>query len=413
MLRALVACGSVLSMLFLMVPWQGCLAPDPDNVPVSDTLAAEPQLEYGISTDSFTVIKGHVQKNQSLSQILQKYGVQGKTVHEIAEASKDVWDVRKLAAGRPLTVFCSKDAEGVAKCFVYESSDKEYVVFDLRDSLNVYVVQRPVERKLRLIEGEIRSSLYAELEKLGHSPALAVELSEIFAWTVDFYRIQKGDRFFALYEEDVVEGQSVGIGRIRAANFESGGKANDAHYFEVDGLKGYYASDGQSLKKAFLQAPLKFSRISSAFSKGRLHPVLKTLRPHLGTDYAAPHGTPIMAVGDGTVSEARYTSGNGNYVKIRHNKTYETQYLHMSKFRSGISKGVRVRQGEVIGYVGSTGLATGPHVCFRFWKNGKQIDHRKEVPPRSEPIPADLIERFKQVVSRNNAQADSLRRVVS
>lgn len=393
--------------------WSGCGGPSTDSVVESDTLVVEPEFEYGISTDSFTVIKGKVQKNQSLSQILQKYGVPSHTVHAMALASKDVWDVRKLAVGNPLTVFCSKDTDGVAKCFVYESSVKEYVVFDLRESLSVYVVQKPVERRLRLIEGEIHSSLYAELEKLGHSPALAVELAEIFAWTVDFYRIQKGDRFYALYEEDVVEGQSIGIGRIRAANFESGGKPNDAHYFEVDGLKGYYSSDGQSLKKAFLQAPLKFSRISSAFSKGRLHPVLKTLRPHLGTDYAAPHGTPIMAVGDGTVTEARYTSGNGNYVKIRHNKTYETQYLHMSKFRSGISKGVRVRQGEIIGYVGSTGLATGPHVCFRFWKNGKQIDHRKEVPPRSEPVPAAVLGAFKDVVSRNNAQADSLRRAAS
>lgn len=398
---------------FLLFAWGWGCNNSSEPVVVSDTLVAEPELEYGISTEGYTVIKSHVKRNQSLSQILQQYGVGQQTVHDVSSASQGVFDVRKMSVGQPLTVFCSKDKDGVAHCFVYEASATDYVVFDLRDSLRVYREQKPVEKRLRVIDAEIHSSLYQELDKMGHSPALAVELSEIYAWTIDFYRIQKGDKFSVLYEENYVEGQSIGITKILASTFTNNGKTISAHRFEVDGTVTYYDAAGESLKKAFLQAPVKFSRISSGFSKARLHPVLNTLRPHLGTDYAAPHGTPIMAVGDGTVTEARHTAGNGNYVKIRHNKTYETQYLHMSKFRKGIKPGVRVSQGEIIGYVGSTGLATGPHVCFRFWKNGKQIDHRKEISPRSEPIPAGQLNQFKEVVKANLLKMDELRRATS
>jgi murein DD-endopeptidase MepM/ murein hydrolase activator NlpD len=233
---------------------------------------------------------------------------------------------------------------------------------------------------------------------------MAIALSEIYAWTIDFYRIQKGDAFKVFFEEHFVEGNSIGIGRILSSSFSQGGKTVKAYYFENGEEKGYYDAEGNSLKKAFLKAPVKFSRISSGYSTKRLHPVLKTVRPHYGTDYAAPHGTPIMAVGDGTVTEARYTGGNGNYVKIRHNKSIETQYLHMSRFADGVRPGKRVSQGDIIGYVGSTGLATGPHVCFRFWKNGKQVDHRKEEMQGAGPLPDALMPAFKV----RAAQLDSL-----
>jgi len=371
----------------------------------SDTLANElVNVEYGLVTDSFIVVRDQVQRNQSLSSILLPYNVPMATIDRLAKASKDVFDVRKIASGKPYTIFCSKDSLGEAKCFIYEVNATDYVVFDLRDSINIYRDSKPMEVKLRHTAGTINSSLYVDLQKAGADPTLAISLSEVYAWTIDFYRIQKGDRFEVLYEENHVDGRPVGLGRIIASAFTQGEKTIRAYWFEHGEEKGYFDDEGNSLRKAFLKAPVKFSRISSGYSTARLHPVLKTTRPHYGTDYAAPHGTPIMAVGDGVVTEAQFKGGNGNYVKIRHNSVYETQYLHMSKFAAGIRPGKRVSQGDIIGYVGSTGLATGPHVCFRFWKNGQQVDHRKEQMPSAEPVPTHLRERFDEV----RAKADSL-----
>lgn len=366
-------------------------------------------IEYGIVTNDFIVVRDEVQRNQNLATILMPYQVSMTTIDQLAKASKEVFDVRKMAAGRPFTIFCSKDSLGVAKCFIYEVNATDYVVFDLRDSVHVYMESKPMETHVRQIAGEINSSLYVDLQKAGADASMAIALSEIYAWTIDFYRIQKGDAFKVFFEEHFVEGNSIGIGRILSSSFSHGGKTVKAYYFENGEEKGYYDAEGNSLKKAFLKAPVKFSRISSGYSTKRLHPVLKTVRPHYGTDYAAPHGTPIMAVGDGTVTEARYTGGNGNYVKIRHNKSIETQYLHMSRFADGVRPGKRVRQGDIIGYVGSTGLATGPHVCFRFWKNGKQVDHRKEEMQTAGPLPDALMPMFKA----RTMQIDSLAQAAS
>lgn len=349
---------------------------------------------FGLETDSFMLIKGVVAKNQSLSQILQQYSVGSKAIYDLALASDTVFNVKRIRAGKPFTVFCTKDSLNEAKCFVYESSAVDYVVFDLRDSVHVYKGKRPMRIVQRTMEGTINSSLYQTMMDIGASPMLAVELSEVYAWTIDFYRIQKGDGFKVIYEENMVDDRVVGIRRILAADFVHGGQHNLAYYFKSGDFEGYFNGEGENLKKAFLQAPLKFSRISSGFNRKRFHPVLKRVKAHLGTDYAAPRGTPILAVGDGTISEAKYKSNNGNYVKMRHNSVYETQYLHMSKIAAGIKPGVRVKQGDVIGYVGSTGLATGPHVCFRFWKNGQQVDHRRQKMPPAEPVSADLMEQF-------------------
>lgn len=353
-------------------------------------------IEYGLVTNDFIVVRDEVQRNQNLSSILLPYQVPMAVIDQLAKASKEVFDVRKFAAGRPYTIFCSKDSLGAAKCFVYEVNAHEYVVFDLRDSINIYRDFKPMETRLRHVQGDINSSLYVDLQKVGANPTLAISLSEIYAWTIDFYRIQKGDAFEVLFEENYVDGNPIGTGRILRSSFSQSGRPIRAYFFEHGDEKGYFDDQGNSLRKAFLKAPVKFSRISSGYSAKRLHPVLKTVRPHFGTDYAAPHGTPIMSVGDGTVTEAKYSGGNGNYVKIRHNSVYETQYLHMSKFATGIRPGKRVSQGDIIGYVGSTGLATGPHVCFRFWKNGKQVDHRKEQLPTAEPIADHLRPQFEQ-----------------
>lgn len=360
--------------------------------------------QYGFSTDSFLVVKDKVKRNQNLSSILLPYGVPYSTIDALAKASKEVFDVRKLAAGKPYTIYCTKDSAGLATCFVYEQNAVEYVVFEMQDSINIYKGKKDIEKKTRYVSGEVNSSLYVDLQKADADPMLAIELSEIYAWTIDFYRIQKGDRFDILYVENYVDGKSIGIDRILASTFTHFGKPIAAYYFESESEKGYFDAEGNNLKKAFLQAPVKYSRISSGYSMRRFHPVQKRYKAHLGTDYAAPTGTPIMAVGDGVITQAQYKRNNGNYVKIRHNSVYETQYLHMSKIASGIRPGVRVSQGDVIGYVGSTGLATGPHVCFRFWKNGKQVDHRREELPPSEPISDESFPLF----SKEKARLDSL-----
>lgn len=360
--------------------------------------------QYGFSTDSFLVVKDKIKRNQNLSSILLPYGVPYSTIDAIAKASKEIFDVRKLAAGKPYTVYCTKDSAGLATCFVYEQNAVEYVVFDIQDSVRIYKGQKEIEKRTRYVTGEVNSSLYVDLKKVDADPMLAIELSEIYAWTIDFYRIQKGDRFEILYVENYVDGKSIGVDRVLSSTFTHFGKEIAAYYFESENEKGYFDEEGNNLKKAFLQAPVKYSRISSGYSKRRFHPVQKRYKAHLGTDYAAPKGTPIMAVGDGVITQARYKRNNGNYVKMRHNSVYETQYLHMTRIASGIKPGVRVSQGDVIGYVGSTGLATGPHVCFRFWKNGRQVDHRREELPPSEPIAKPSLPLFE----KRRAELDSI-----
>ena len=358
--------------------------------------AKSAEILYGFSTDTLLVTRAEIGHNEFLSNILSRHNVNYGLIDKISKESRDIFDVRKLQSGKSYCILSSKDS--TAKCFIYEPNEVEYVVYDFSnsDSLVIYKHQKPVEVRERAISGVINSSLYTAMQRNGGDPTLAISLSEIYAWTIDFYRIQPGDKFKVIINEQFVEGKPIGFGKIKAAYFQHKGEDFYAFPFEQNGVKSYYDEKSKSLKKAFLQAPLKFSRISSRYSARRLHPVLKTNRPHLGTDYAAPSGTPIMTTGDGVVIAAGYTRGNGKYVKVKHNDTYTTQYLHMSKFAAGIKKGRRVRQGEVIGYVGSTGLATGPHVCYRFWKHGKQVDPFKEKTPPAEPISKDNVSKFNE-----------------
>ncbi|MEX2595488.1 MAG: peptidoglycan DD-metalloendopeptidase family protein [Salibacteraceae bacterium] len=356
---------------------------------VDSIIVQECNEEFGIDLDGFHVEKGKIQPNQFLADILLPYGVSYAKISRLAEKSKNGFDIRRLNAGKNYTLICSNDSALRAEFFIYEASPIDYVVYDLRDSIDIYSGQRPIQLEEREAQGVITSSLYQTLIDQNLSPALAMELSDIYAWTIDFYRIQKHDFFKLVYSVKKVNDQVVGIHDIRAALFHHDGEPYYAFQFEQEGKMDYFDETGNSLRKAFLQAPLKFSRMTSGYTKSRFHPVQKRWKAHLGTDYAAPTGTPIMAVGDGVITEARYKRFNGNYVKIKHNSTYTTQYLHMSKIANGIKPGTRVRQGETIGYVGSTGLATGPHVCFRFWKNGSQVDHRQEKLPPSEPIKED------------------------
>jgi murein DD-endopeptidase MepM/ murein hydrolase activator NlpD len=350
---------------------------------VEDTVYV-PTVEYGIETDSFTVYKDVIKPNEFLANILLKYKIPYPKIDQLAKESKEIFDVRKMAAGKNYTILCSKDSTGKAQCFIYEPNATDYVVFDLRDTISIYKGKKDVETKIKTASGVISSSLYQTLVNAKVSPVLAIEMANVYAWTIDFYRIQKGDWFKIIYEEKFVDGKSIGVGKVIAANFNHYEKDFFACYFEQDSIGDYFDAEANSLRRAFLKSPLKYGRLTSGFTMRRFHPVQKRNKPHLGTDYAAPTGTPIMATGDGVVIASSYSKYNGNFVKIRHNSTYTTQYLHMSK--RGVKVGQHVTQSDVIGYVGSTGLATGPHVCYRFWKNGSQTNHLREEFPPSKPV---------------------------
>jgi murein DD-endopeptidase MepM/ murein hydrolase activator NlpD len=339
---------------------------------------------YGINVTGLNIVEGTVSKNQTLATILSPFNVPYQIIDEIAKKSKEVFDVRWIAANKKFTVITPSNSSK-AQFFIYEPNPAEYVVFNL-DSVDVYKAEKPAEIRKREIGGRIESSLYNAMVDKGISPELIDEFADLYGWSVDFQGLQKGDIYKVVFEEKLVEGTVVSVSGIHFAYFEHKGEALHAIPFEQNGQLSFFDQNGNSFKKAFLRDPLKYSRISSRYNLNRFHPVQKRYKAHLGTDYAAPTGTEIRSVGDGTVVEARYTSANGNYVKVKHNGTYTTQYLHMSKIGKGIKAGTRVRQGQVIGYVGSTGLATGPHLCFRFWKNGKQEDWLKEKIPPSEPI---------------------------
>ncbi|MBK8444796.1 MAG: peptidoglycan DD-metalloendopeptidase family protein [Sphingobacteriales bacterium] len=298
--------------------------------------------------------------------------------------------MRNLKAGHGYTVLC--DADQKAQYFIYESDPTMYVMLDFTGGTGtVDVKKRQIERKIKTASGVINSSLYLTLEQNKISPKIAVKLAQVYAWSVDFFHLQKGDYFKILYEEIYADGKLVGVGEIKSAVFNQNSEDNYAIYFEKDDTRGYYDEKNNLLQRSFLRAPVEYGRISSRYNRSRFHPVLKTVRAHLGTDFAAPYGTPIISTADGTVQKVGYTSGNGNFVKIKHDQTYETQYLHMSKFAKGVKIGTHIKQGQVIGYVGSTGLATGPHVCYRFWKNGTQVDPLREKFSVSKPIDKKML----------------------
>ncbi len=357
---------------------------------------------FGLPVDSFTVVNGTIQHNQFLTSILDDYGIDNTTALRLAQKARPVFSVRNLAAGKPYTIFCTKDSTQKAQYFIYQPDPVDYVVYDLRDTMKVYTGKRPVTIKTEGLSGTINSSLYETLESQHADPDLAIKLANIFAWTIDFYSIQKGDWFKIIYDQQYVKGKPIESGAIRSAEFSSRGEAYKAYYFEPDITTGgeFFNEEGKSLRKAFLKAPLKFSRITSHYSMHRFHPIEKIWKAHLGTDYAAPTGTPIHTTANGVVIASRYTRFNGNYVKVKHNRIYTTQYLHMS--RRAVKVGQHVVQGQVIGYVGMTGLATGPHVCYRFWKNGKQVDPLKQKFPAATPVAKKYMPEFRQLVDSAN-----------
>jgi hypothetical protein len=339
---------------------------------------------YGIPANDFELVQGRIKRNQMLGNILNDHGVSNQQIYNISLLPRDAFDVRKIKAGNKYALFI--DSIGV-RYFVYEKDKVNYAVIHLEDSIHVEVGEKSVHVKTLEVAGKIESSMWEDLTDRGINPMISIELSEIYQWSIDFFGLQEGDQYKVIYDESFVDSNSVGISKIHAAWFKHAGHDFWAIPFVQDSVRSFFDEEGNSLRKAFLKAPLRFSRISSGFSNSRMHPVLKIRRPHHGVDYSAPTGTPVHAVGDGQVfAKAYQRGGGGNYVKIKHNSVYSTTYMHLSKFGKGISVGTYVKQGDVIGYVGSTGMSTGPHLDFRFYKNGQAIDPLKVKAPPVEPI---------------------------
>lgn len=360
------------------------------EVEISDAFEEElppPILVYGIPVDSFLIESGKVKSNQYLSQILNANGVSMGDIDRIAKNSKTLFDVRRIQSGKNYSFFFTPDSVRQPKYFIYEDSPVEYYVYELFDSLKVYRGEKEIETRKRVANGTIESSLWNTMVDNGLDPMLALDLNDIYQWTIDFFAVQKGDQFRVVFDEKYVDSTYIGIGDIYASEFDSNGVPIYAFRFSQNDSVGYYDENGQNLQKQFLKAPLEFSRISSRFSNGRLHPVLRIVRAHHGVDYAAPKGTPVRSIGEGTVTAKAYQAGGGgNYVKIKHNSVYSTTYMHLSGYAKGITPGVRVKQGQVIGYVGATGLATGPHLDFRVYKNGTAVDPLKVESPPADPV---------------------------
>lgn len=365
---------------------------------------------YGFAMDDYEVVLDTVRSGDTFGKLMDNFGVSAGQVYQIVEKVKDTFDVRQLRAGRPFTLLRSKDSLNKPQVFIYHPNRIDYVVIDMRDSIQCYRDKLPVTTKRRTVTGVINSSLSQAMTDQGLSQNLVHELSSIYQWTVDFFRLQKGDHFKIIYNENYINDTTfVGIENVEATLLNHYNRPYYAFRFTTDSLTGtadYYDEKANTLRSFFLKAPLNYTRISSRYSLNRFHPVQKKWKAHLGTDYAAPHGTPIMATANGVVERSGYNSGNGNYVKIKHNDTYSTQYLHMSK--RAVKVGDRVKQGDIIGYVGSTGLATGPHVCYRFWYNGKQVDPYAIDLPAAEPIKEELKESYFSFIQSLKEEIDQI-----
>lgn len=368
-----------------------------DSVQREEKEISKPVVLYGMVVNNLHVVEDVVKRNQRFTDLLEGYHIPYRVQQQLSLLPRQTFDFRKISANKKYTLITEHDSARSVRALIYESSPIDYYIFHLKDSMHVEAGHREVVTLEKEVAGIIGSSLSETIEKLGISHELTNRFVDIFAWQIDFQRLQKGDRFKLFYEEQQVEGEPIGIGKISGVYFEHFNHPYYAVPFDQgDGLD-YFDDEGKSLRKALLKYPIEFTRISSRYNLRRFHPIAKVVRAHRGTDFAAPAGTPIRTVGDGIVLEAQYNGNNGNYVKVRHNGTYTTQYLHMSKIASGMRSGVKVRQGETIGFVGSTGLATGPHLCYRFWRNGVQVDAlRVELPP-SQPVKMEFLPRFEEV----------------
>ena len=363
---------------------------------------------YNIKLENRGIAYSKTGNNQNLSDILAPY-ISAGLIDKIANSTADIFDVRKMHSGNAYARITANDSTHRLLYFIYEISSIEFVVYDFCDSLKVYRDKKKVKVAVKTASGQISGSLWRTFESLDLNISLALDISEVFAWTVDFYGLQNGDSFKVIYEEMYVDGRMIGIDKILSAYFHTGTRDYYAFLWEGKGKKAYFDENGQSLQRSFLKAPLRFSRISSRFTGSRMHPILRIARPHFGVDYAAPSGTPVEALGEGKVTEAGWKGGYGRFIAIRHNSVYATSYAHLSGYAKNISPGVHVSQGQVIGYVGSSGLSTGPHLDFRVYRNVSPIDPLHLESPPSEPVPASFMPQYKTLVSRYKPQLDAIK----
>ena len=368
--------------------------------------------EFGYTLNNYNVKKSKVKNGDSFGSILERNNLYYPQIYNIVQKVKKVYDIRKINIGKPYTILSSKDSLNTPLMFIYQPNKIDYVVVSLTDSLWAEKKSKAVKIKEFEAEGIITSSLSETMEKQKLSPLLSNELSEIYAWTIDFFRLEKGDNFKIIYSAKYIDDSIyVGLNRIHSAFFEHRGKPFYAIEFETDPKRGiveYFDENGKNLRRAFLRSPVQFSRVSSRYNlKRRIAYYGYRIRPHKGTDFAAAVGTPIRATASGTVTKSSYTRSNGNYVKIKHNGTYSTQYLHMDK--RGVKVGQFVKQGDYIGTVGMTGNTSGPHVCYRFWKNGRQVDPLKQKLPEAKPISKELKERYMVHMDPIKKQLDAIK----
>ena len=394
------------TVLFLVF---SCKDKEPESIV---TKKAKPQKvhQFGFDFNDFNVLHDTIKKGDTFGSIIENQNLGNKQVYDIIEKVKDSFNVRTIRIGKPYTFLRSKDRYKKLQYAIYQPDRASYYIIDFRDSVGVTKITRPIRIKKRTIAGELNGSFSEELQRQKVDPALANKLIKVYAWSIDFFKLKKGDQFGVIFTERYIDDTIYdGVDSLSAAFFEYKGKMIYAFPFaqnEGSGKIDYYDEDGKALKNFFLKSPLKYANITSRFSKSRFHPVQMMWKAHKGTDYAAPTGTPIMTTASGIVEQTGYTAGNGNFVKVKHDRTYSTQYLHMSRIL--VRRGQRVTQGSVIGKVGSTGLATGPHVCYRFWKNGVQVDALRLKLPNSQPMESKNLPRFKQQIEPLKWELDSV-----
>jgi murein DD-endopeptidase MepM/ murein hydrolase activator NlpD len=382
-----------------------------EDVAENQVIPKSKKSDFGFKFSDFNVVQDSVKSGDTFGSILQNQNIGDKKVFDIVAQVRDTFDVRTIRINKHYTLLRSKNKTNTLDVFIYQPDALNYYVVDLRDSIaKVYKKTKPLTLKRRTIGGVLKGSLSETLESANVEGALATRISKIFAWSIDFFKVKKGDRFGLTFTERYINDSIYdGVDSLEAAFFEYKGKIIYAFPFEQvqgSGKMDYYDEDGKTLKNFFLKTPIKFSRISSRFTSNRFHPVQQIWKAHKGTDYAAPYGTPISTTAAGTVEQTGYTAGNGNFVKVKHNKVYSTQYLHMSRIL--VRGGQHVNQGQTIGLVGSTGLASGPHVCYRFWKNGVQVDALRLKLPNGEPMNSKNKERFLKKIEPLKFELDSV-----
>jgi murein DD-endopeptidase MepM/ murein hydrolase activator NlpD len=391
---------SPIILLLLTLGGRPASLPESDG---SDALSATDHLPedeadlFGEIEDSWDLIADRVQKGETASSLLGLYLTPGE-IYQLAQQSRPIFPLSRLGAGQRYRLYLREEA---FERFEYDINGDEQLIVKLAEE-GFEISRQPIAYDIQqeLVRGSIRTNLFEAVSARGEQVELAIALADLFAWDIDFIRdLRQDDTFQILIEKRFRDGERAGYGRILAAEFVNRSTAHQAFYFKNGKGSSYYDAEGRNVRKTFLRAPLSYSRISSGFSTRRLHPITKTWRAHPAIDYAAPPGTPIMTVGDGVITEIGYNRNNGNYIKIRHNSVYETIYLHMQGFAKGMRKNERLTQGQVIGYVGSTGLATGPHLCFRMLRNGSPVNPQTVKVPNAEPLPAELMANFKMTIS--------------